>query len=183
LGKTITVDFTQGASSEFNLAEGTSLTYDSSQGAVFTINEETDAPTITSNWYIFFGKVDIVLKAAPGVGIVSSFVMESDDLDEIDLVCLICIDFIAPQRLTGSHRNGSAVILLKLRPTISARATPLLMIVQPTSLSDPHRILSTPTPSTGLLNVSNGLLMAMSFVLLLTVMQTEARTTRKLLCK
>ena len=27
------------------------------------------------------------MKAAPGVGIVSSFVMESDDLDEIDLVC------------------------------------------------------------------------------------------------
>lgn len=87
LGKTITVDFTQGASSEFNLAEGTTLTY-GSDGAVFTINKETDAPTITSNWYIFFGKVDVVLKAAPGVGIVSSFVMESDDLDEIDLVYL-----------------------------------------------------------------------------------------------
>jgi beta-glucanase (GH16 family) len=84
LGKTITVDFTKGASSEFNLAEGTTLTYDGTNGAQFTINKETDAPTITSNWYIFFGKVDVVLKAAPGQGIVSSFVMESDDLDEID---------------------------------------------------------------------------------------------------
>jgi hypothetical protein len=63
------------------------MTY-GSDGAVFTINKETDAPTITSKWYLFFGKVDVVLKAAPGVGIVSSFVMESDDLDEIDWVCL-----------------------------------------------------------------------------------------------
>lgn len=31
-----------------------------------------------------FGKVDVVLKAAPGAGIVSSFVMQSDTLDEID---------------------------------------------------------------------------------------------------
>jgi len=31
-----------------------------------------------------FGRVDVVLKAAPGKGIVSSFVMQSDDLDEID---------------------------------------------------------------------------------------------------
>jgi beta-glucanase (GH16 family) len=31
-----------------------------------------------------FGRVDVVLKAAPGAGIVSSFVMQSDTLDEID---------------------------------------------------------------------------------------------------
>lgn len=61
------------------------MTY-GSDGAVFTINKETEAPTITSNWYFFFGRVDVVLKAAPGVGIVSSFVLESDDLDEIDWV-------------------------------------------------------------------------------------------------
>jgi beta-glucanase (GH16 family) len=60
------------------------LTYDGTNGAVFTINKESDAPTITSNWYFFFGKVDVVLKAAPGVGIVSSIVLESDDLDEVD---------------------------------------------------------------------------------------------------
>ena len=50
LGTTITVDFTQGASSQFTAAEGTTLTY-GSDGAVFTINTETDAPTITSDWY------------------------------------------------------------------------------------------------------------------------------------
>jgi beta-glucanase (GH16 family) len=31
-----------------------------------------------------FGKVTVVTKASPGVGIVSSFILESDDLDEID---------------------------------------------------------------------------------------------------
>ena len=31
-----------------------------------------------------FGKVDIELQAAPGAGIVSSFVLQSDTLDEID---------------------------------------------------------------------------------------------------
>jgi hypothetical protein len=59
-----------------------------SNGAEFIMSKETDAPTITSNWYIFFGKVDLVIQAAPGTGIVSSFVMESDDLDEIDWVCV-----------------------------------------------------------------------------------------------
>jgi hypothetical protein len=31
-----------------------------------------------------FGQVDVFLKASPGTGIVSSFILESDDLDEID---------------------------------------------------------------------------------------------------
>lgn len=34
--------------------------------------------------YIMFGKIDVVMKASPGSGIVSSFVLESGDLDEID---------------------------------------------------------------------------------------------------
>ena len=32
-----------------------------------------------------FGTIDVVMKVAPGQGIVSAFVMLSDDLDEIDL--------------------------------------------------------------------------------------------------
>lgn len=43
-----------------------------------------DAPTLTSKFYIMFGHVEFVIKAAPGTGIVSSAVMQSDDLDEID---------------------------------------------------------------------------------------------------
>jgi len=84
LGKTITVDFTSGSSDYFTEATGTSLTYDATNGANFIMSKEGQAPTITSNFYIFFGKVSVTMQAAPGTGVVSSFVMESDDLDEID---------------------------------------------------------------------------------------------------
>jgi hypothetical protein len=77
LGKAVNIDFAQGASDSFT-AQG-NPTYDSN-GASFTVRKSGDSPTITSKWYIMFGKVDVVLKAAPGQGIVSSFVMQSDDL-------------------------------------------------------------------------------------------------------
>ena len=81
LGKAIAVDFRNGASDQFT-ASG-NPTYDSN-GAAFTVAKSGDAPTIESNWYIMFGKVEVVMKAAPGTGIVSSSVLQSDDLDEID---------------------------------------------------------------------------------------------------
>lgn len=84
LGKTVTVDFTKGKNDVFQNADGTTISYDGGKGAVFTINKETDAPTILSNDYIFFGKVTVTLQAATGTGVVTSFVLQSDDLDEID---------------------------------------------------------------------------------------------------
>lgn len=84
LGGTVSVDFRQGASDFFTVADGTKLTYDKDLGAVFTINTVNDAPTITSNKYIFFGKIDVVVRASLGTGVVTSFVLQSDDLDEID---------------------------------------------------------------------------------------------------
>ncbi|CAL5866990.1 uncharacterized protein PFLUO_LOCUS1202 [Penicillium psychrofluorescens] len=53
-------------------------------GAEFTIAERGDAPTIQTSFNIFFGEVSVTMKAASGQGIVSSIVLESDDLDEID---------------------------------------------------------------------------------------------------
>ena len=58
-----------------------------SDGAHFRVEKTNDAPTITSNFYIMYGKLDGVLLAAPGAGIISSMVMLSDVLDEIDWVC------------------------------------------------------------------------------------------------
>lgn len=81
LGSSIDVDFTSGQSSHFSA--GGAPTYDSN-GASFTVAKTGDAPTLTSNWYIMFGRYDIVMKASPGAGIVSSVVLQSDDLDEID---------------------------------------------------------------------------------------------------
>lgn len=83
LGTTTTIDFTKGKNDFFKVADGTTLKYDDT-GALFTINKETDAPTVTSSKYIFFGKVDVEVQVAPGAGIVTSFVLQSDDLDEID---------------------------------------------------------------------------------------------------
>lgn len=53
-------------------------------GAIFTITKDDQAPLIKSKKYIFFGKVEVEMKAAPGRGIVTSIVLESDDRDEID---------------------------------------------------------------------------------------------------
>jgi hypothetical protein len=53
-------------------------------GVTFTVAKSGDSPQLTSKWYIMFGRVDISVKAASGAGIVSSFVLQSDTLDEID---------------------------------------------------------------------------------------------------
>lgn len=53
-------------------------------GAAFVISQRGDSPTIQSLFYIFFGRVEVVMQAAAGTGIVSSIVLESDDLDEVD---------------------------------------------------------------------------------------------------
>lgn len=77
-----TFDFTAGGSDQFS-ASG-AVTYDDTNGATFTVAKQGDGPLIQSGWYIMFGKVEYTIKAAPGTGIVSSAVLQSDDLDEID---------------------------------------------------------------------------------------------------
>ena len=78
----IDVDFTQGEVNSFQASGGT-VNY-GSDGAVFTVSKGGDAPQLTSVFYIMFGRVAFTMKAAPGSGIVSSFVLQSDCLDEID---------------------------------------------------------------------------------------------------
>lgn len=53
-------------------------------GAEFIISQRGDSPTVQTDFYIFFGTVECIFKAATGQGIVSSIVIESNDLDEID---------------------------------------------------------------------------------------------------
>jgi len=84
---TLTTDFTKGESAfkkSWTAAIGTTVSYDDTKGIMFNISDETQAPTISSDFYIFFGSVEVVMQAAPGTGIISSVVLESDDLDEID---------------------------------------------------------------------------------------------------
>jgi hypothetical protein len=87
-----TADFTQGLPAKWTTTSGTVGT--GSQGAEFTIKALGDGPTMQSDFYIMFGYVEMKVQAAPGSGIVSSFVLESDDLDEIDWVCNLNFNII-----------------------------------------------------------------------------------------
>ena len=84
LGMNYTFDFTQNSASPaiWNTTAGT-INY-GVNGAAFTMNERGDSPTIQSEFYIFFGVVEVIMKAATGQGVISSIVLESDDLDEVD---------------------------------------------------------------------------------------------------
>ena len=83
LAKSVAYNFASGAPSDFTVAAGKAPVF-SSDGAHFTISKDGEAPTLSSNWYMMFGHYKIVMKPAPGAGIVSSLVLLSDDLDEID---------------------------------------------------------------------------------------------------
>ncbi|KAH3975045.1 hypothetical protein HBI56_068890 [Parastagonospora nodorum] len=80
LGRTVNIDFR--SSSDSFTAQG-NPTY-GKDGVSFTVAKSGDSPQLTSKWYIMYGKVEVVAKAAPGAGIVSSVVLQSDTLDEID---------------------------------------------------------------------------------------------------
>lgn len=82
--KPVVVDFTKGLGTFFSQLDGTKLEFDKSLGAIFTIDDPMQAPTIESEKTIFFGKVEVVVRAAQGAGIVTSLVLQSLDLDEID---------------------------------------------------------------------------------------------------
>lgn len=85
MGATVSTDFSAGASDDWTVSAG-SISYESN-GAAFTVAKEGDAPTIQTTGYFFFGTAEVKMQAAPGTGIVSSIVLESDDLDEVDWVC------------------------------------------------------------------------------------------------
>jgi hypothetical protein len=54
------------------------------EGAELPLVNNKDVVTIKSNFYIFFGTLEFIMKAAPGNGIISTVILLSDDLDEID---------------------------------------------------------------------------------------------------
>lgn len=66
----------------WNMQTGT-IQY-TSEGADFTLSAPKESTLLVSKFYIFFGVVESWVKMAKGQGIVSSVVLESDDLDEID---------------------------------------------------------------------------------------------------
>ncbi|KAM3472525.1 hypothetical protein MY8738_008805 [Beauveria namnaoensis] len=82
--KSIRCDFTKGACDAFEHIAGKEVTYDA-RGAVSAVDAPMQAPTLQCKKTIFFGKLEVEMKAAPGKGIITSVVLLSDDLDEIDI--------------------------------------------------------------------------------------------------
>lgn len=60
------------------------VTYSADAGASFKITKQGDSPTLRSNFYYFWGRTEVIMKAARGTGIISSIMLLSDNLDEID---------------------------------------------------------------------------------------------------
>lgn len=86
LGKSFKQDWSQEIGPYFEAeSRNGQISFSESDGISLTINKQGDNPLIHSNFYIMFGKVEVVLRAAQGKGIISSFYLQSDDLDEIDI--------------------------------------------------------------------------------------------------
>jgi hypothetical protein len=129
VNSTFYTDFTTG-SSAFNYWNTTAGTVSStSLGAEFSIKEQGDAPTIESEFYIFFGYVEVNMRAANGTGIVSTLVIESDDLDEIDWVCHPFL-YLLNHEPNNGNRNKSAPTIIRSRLITLARGTPPPTIVK-----------------------------------------------------
>lgn len=82
LGKTVNIDFTSGASTQLPASYNT-VTYQS-DGVHLSVTKQGDSPILISPWYIMFGRFEVVFQSATGAGMVSSAILQSDDLDEID---------------------------------------------------------------------------------------------------
>lgn len=54
------------------------------KGATFTVERSGDSPTANSVFYMLFGHVEVIMKVATGTGIISSAILQSEALDEID---------------------------------------------------------------------------------------------------
>ncbi|KAH7013752.1 concanavalin A-like lectin/glucanase domain-containing protein [Ilyonectria destructans] len=83
--------------------------YDEDKGATFTVTNQGDSPTIRTTFYFFFGRTELHLKAAGGVGIVSSMMWLSDDLDEVDWELLGYNDTHATTNYFGKGREDFSV--------------------------------------------------------------------------
>ncbi|KAJ5747726.1 uncharacterized protein N7511_009422 [Penicillium nucicola] len=94
----------------WNMETGT-IDY-TSEGADFSIKTENASTLLVSNFYIFFGVMEAHVKMAKGAGIISSVILQSDDLDEIDWEWVgyntsgVQSDFFGKGNTTTSDRGG-----------------------------------------------------------------------------
>lgn len=76
-------DFTQESNGSTWNVESGNVNYQK-DGALLPITAQKQSPTLVSQFTIMFGRIEVHMKAARGQGIVSSIVLLSKDLDEID---------------------------------------------------------------------------------------------------
>ncbi|KAK8204882.1 concanavalin A-like lectin/glucanase domain-containing protein [Phyllosticta capitalensis] len=102
---TYEIDFTKGSNQSWSYISP-AVKY-GANGAEFTITKRGEAPTIKTDFYIWYGRVEVTMKAAPGTGIISSIVIESDDLDEIDWEFLGGVDSAVQTNYFGKGNTTS----------------------------------------------------------------------------
>ncbi|KAI0595621.1 concanavalin A-like lectin/glucanase domain-containing protein [Biscogniauxia sp. FL1348] len=83
------IDFTNpftDPSKDWSTSKYAIITYNTKgkNGAEFTFAKRYDALQLFTDLYLFFGRVDLEMQVAPGVSIISSTVLMSDDFNEID---------------------------------------------------------------------------------------------------
>ena len=84
LGTSFSEDFSSSSKWFTDLKHAGEIGY-GKDGLSMTLAKRYDNPSLKSDFYIMYGKLEVILKAANGTGIVSSFYLQSDDLDEIDI--------------------------------------------------------------------------------------------------
>ena len=83
LGTSFKEDF-KSKSPYFDIVEANGVSF-GDDGLELKLAKRFDNPTLQSNFYIMFGKIEVTMQAAEGQGVISSFFLQSDDLDEIDI--------------------------------------------------------------------------------------------------
>ena len=68
----------------FNVTAGADFISFTDEGANLVISEQGHSVTVKTAFYIFYGTAELIFKAAPGTGIISTLITLSDTLDEID---------------------------------------------------------------------------------------------------
>jgi hypothetical protein len=81
IGRTVTCDFREGKCDLFG--QSNEILYDEKNGAQLVIRNYSDTPTLVSNEYLFFGIIEVEMKASPGTGVATFFAVQSDVLDEV----------------------------------------------------------------------------------------------------
>lgn len=84
LATAISLDFKEESKWFEDMGNPGKIEYNDS-GLSLSITKRFDNPSLKSNFYIMYGKFEVIFKAAAGTGIVSSIFLQSDDLDEIDI--------------------------------------------------------------------------------------------------